>query len=419
MSETISYQLQELPYGSGDMVDGHPIEASDGLLEPPESTELVCYGPCNNRDEAKFRYEKSEDDELIGIYCKECNTEWLRPEHLSTSTYMVVDGVKLFPNNPIEPKVSSRFQAPLPKTKITSINKLKKGDHISWERVYFIWHHAIVLDVDEEKGVIETFEWNTEDNERCCKTVKVVRKRQPFSSGRGFFDFDQIRRINYPRDVSHANNTELVLARAKSREGDIGYGPYTNCESFAVYCKTGYERCHQTRWCKWKCLECLFGVCGRYFAKMICVVVQVVGTEEAEKVVTDADPTPRINPHLAGELVSAAILILLELFIVCFWTIRPAYQQKQRGQKTTEEFVEAVVRRLFEAFAYVTLVIILSFVFEEKLNYGLRGGIVGGLIGGFAGAFFGHWIGGFVGKCVARCRCCSRQDDNRRMYVSV
>ncbi len=434
-SKEASAGASEDPFEHNQPPEGLPgyrngIQPSDGPLpkntterqSPTEFSEVIC--PCNNREprneQVRFRQERTrESNELLGIYCKQCNTEWLRPEHLSTLSSrneddcMMVDGVIFFRNNPIEPVVSSRFQAPLPKTKITSIEQLNPGDHITWERVYVIWHHAIVIEVNVERGEIVTLEWNTNDNGKCWKTIEVIEKPQPYSDRLVCFCFNQMYRIDYPQEVTNENSTELVLARARSREGDTGYGPYTNCESFAIYCKTGHGRCHQTQWCKGKCLECACGIKGRGTVKLLIVAAQVVLSEGVEEVVEESeesDPTPEAHPHLIGELVSAAILITLEFILVCF-IIYLAYRKKKSRQKTTEEFVVDVVRRVFEAFVYIGLVIGLSFVFEVELNLGLGGGILGGLIGGLLGTFFGHWIGGFVGKCVARCCCCCCQDD--------
>ena len=60
---------------------------------------------------------------------------------------------------------------------------------------------------------------------------------------------DSLFRVDYPKEISRENDPKLVLARARSRIGDKGYGPLTdNCESFATYCKTGIAKSRQAAW---------------------------------------------------------------------------------------------------------------------------------------------------------------------------
>ncbi len=300
----------------------------------PVVTKYPC-GSCGNTNSVKFRFYKTAADELIGKYCTKCHTEWLKTEYLAqpSTARDVVDAPhigdeNLYMNIPIPPYVNTAFKVQSARTKIDTnyfAEILKPGDHITWQRsVAIYWHHAIVSEVNADKNEIIVIEWTKKGNRleifESSLTMKATSEDKLFN---------QMYRIEYSDDIAKANKPELVLARARSRINDTGYGLFgDNCEAFATYCKTGYAKSHQVTWLIGKIKE----TCGlsnlkttaknglRFISK---------AADGAPLAATEVIPAEVIEEALNGsEAVGAGIVILIETGFV-IWDIGQAYQERK------------------------------------------------------------------------------------------
>ena len=233
-------------------------------MPPINMIKITGFCTCGNNDPAKYRcYIRKRDDKRIGKICIECQKEWLIPEYITSQNSHVPDSENphdpdtLLENKPIEPEVCSSFQVQCGKTKVDLkyfAYQLTVGDHVTWHRPYLIWHHAIVIGINAEKGTIQVIEWNK--NKANDNRLEIFESEVLMTESNDSL-FNQMYVINYPKEITKVNLPELVEARATSRKGDAGYGPFNdNCESFATYCKTGCALSHQISWLSRKFKEC-------------------------------------------------------------------------------------------------------------------------------------------------------------------
>ena len=130
---------------------------------------------------------------------------------------------------------------------------MKVGDHVAWQRPFVHWHHAIVSEINAENNEIVVVNWNKDKDGQ----IRIIQERQSVTDNNSLFN--QMYRVEYPEEILNSNEPELVLARARSRIGDTGYGIFSdNCESFATYCKTGYSQSHQVLWLENKIIDLFF-----------------------------------------------------------------------------------------------------------------------------------------------------------------
>lgn len=220
---------------------------------------------CGNNDPVKFRQYRDEEANLLGKWCKKCKTEWLTREYhngKSDSTDgAIADGFKrLFKRSPpeLEENTALKIQARRTKISYEKLGTLRPGDHISWERQLGHLHHAIVVRVIEatcqNDAKIVVINWTKTGSILCgFDGIEIVQETLS-----GAENHDSLFRVDYPKEICRENNPKLVLARARSRIGDKGYGALSdNCETFATYCKTGVAKSRQAAWFKHKKEEIL------------------------------------------------------------------------------------------------------------------------------------------------------------------
>ena len=129
------------------------------------------------------------------------------------------------------------------------------------------WHHGILSQIDGENNRIAVIQWT--DNEDGQEGI--FEKWQSVEDTNSVFN--QMYRIEYPEEIKQASPPQLVLARARSRKDDTGYGLILdNCETFATYCKSGSAQSHQVSWLKNKMKEILCITCTRSATKIIFIL---------------------------------------------------------------------------------------------------------------------------------------------------
>ena len=362
---------------------------------PLEGMSVKCPGPgkgkrCGNKHHHGFRLLRNIDNnELMGFYCKDCKTEWLLDEQIPTTSsgdekdFMMVGDRRFFRHNLGDMNVTfSGTESPLDKKEVDSVHQLSTGDHITWERYIGYWHHAIVTDKQED--TITTMEWTVPG------VIKERSYREPFK---------EMYRLEYPPDVTDANSTPLVLARAKSREGHTGYDLYRdNCETFATYCKTGRAVSYQVSWAHWKWLQMVSSVFQRFTFKLIVQIIFAEGVEEVfEKPAIGRD-----------EAIGAGILFVIQaLFAVR--EIYFAFLHKHSIHRNRQ-----ICNRVCEALGIWVCATGLSIGFEYLFSKELKiCGFGGSILGGILGAFIGTVLGHQGHLCCSECchHCCEASSD--------
>jgi len=115
---------------------------------------------------------------------------------------------------------------------VRRVSELRAGDHIKWKRLEGYDHHAIVEWVDHYYGEVHVIEYQKKGQyDRRVRVIRSVIR-------------DVATMYKYIYDKCY--NAGTVLQRARSRLNETAYNLLTsNCEHFATWCKTGYERCSQ------------------------------------------------------------------------------------------------------------------------------------------------------------------------------
>ncbi|XP_060070925.1 uncharacterized protein LOC132550847 [Ylistrum balloti] len=381
---------------------------------------------CERRDTFKLRRYLSSENKLIGLFCTECNTENLTREYLVGSDVDAdeessSEKLKMLPRPVPTLSENSAFQVQSSKTKIDLkyfADILKPGDHISWHRPYFAWHHAIVEEVAAEKNELTLIHWNKKDD-----NIKILRSPFPVEASEERL-FNQMYRIDYREEITKTNDPELVLARARSRLDDTGYSLFTdNCESFATYCKTGVEKSHQLAWLKGKLKEIagqnigtsvrstITGTC-RIVQKTVSVAKQTLPAtmQDATMAAGKIIPAEGIERAVKGSnLVGAGIVIVLEAGFVT-WDLYNAYEERKKGNTSRNDFIETAIQRVVEGVLSAGVTILFS-LGPELIGMAVGsplgpvgiivGGVIGGIVGGVVGKFVGTALGSVIGKAIS------------------
>lgn len=388
----------------------------------------MCF--CKEKDPFKLRRYINSNDELIGTFCTGCGVESLAQEVPVDSSdnddLNVSDTTEtsaLLPRKPPNLEERRAFQVQSSKTKVDLkhfADAVKPGDHISWHRRRLFWHHAIVTDVNAEKDEITLIHWTRDESDRRIKIVSECSKVEKDNEGL----FNKMYRIDYPKDITKANDTELVLARARSRIGDTGYNLFTdNCESFATYCKTGVAKSHQLAWLKGKVKEAVGNsvvMATRASINGACKILQSTVTvvkhtlpavvNEVTGAAGNIIPAEAIEHAMKGSnWIGAGIVIILESGFV-IWDLSQAYGERKSGKTSRNDFIETAIQRVVEGIFGAGLAIACS-LGPELIGCAIGsplgpvgiiiGGIVGGIIGGAVGKVVGTALGSLLGKAIS------------------
>ncbi|XP_072025894.1 uncharacterized protein [Amphiura filiformis] len=410
---------------------------------------------CGNDDPVKFRQYRDKDSagNLLGKRCNLCKVEWLRGEfHVEMPDD--VDGTikdqRLFRRDPPELEENTALKIRSQRTKIDRrVDTLKPGDHIAWERAFGHWHHAVVVRVEnkQNKTNIVVINWTMEFGRILCNgwnAIEVVEESLPAE-----VDQDSLYRVDYPADIVKSNDPKLVLARARSRIGDTGYGILSdNCETFATYCKTGSEVCHQKAWLAKKGVEILASA-GVTFAKdaakQIMGGISALAKEAALKEANEEaiaffvkeatkkavgslkSALPQITDKGAKELVKqyvenswkvtmaesiekiknatnwvgVGVVFALELFF-CVRDITRIYREKKAGKLSRRDWIKEATQRTSEGVSSAFFTCLGSLLGSFTPLGPFFGSVIGGAIGSYLGKHLGTSVGGRIGRVVAR-----------------
>lgn len=329
---------------------------------------------------ANAQYEFDEFGYIVLVKCEGCGSSMSMDDVSSPESKLPNDG-------------SSRGR-----TKVSSLDMIRRGDHIAWHQYLGYWHHAIVVEV--QFYMVRVIHYNgpaAHKGEIVEDWLTIDPKREP------------LYRIDY--DSRFRNPSETVVQRAKTRVGEHSYNLLTNnCEHFARWCVTGKHCSFQVQ-SFYRALAQRFAwsVQGRFAQYLVKLGVTVARqpnrltarvmnkvfsyfARSGSKMASD-----ELNSVAAGSVAARPVATVATGLVVAYEVIsatrdiRTAYQQRKEGVIDRDEFLRVTIKRTCEgvgslAGTAVTLTI----------------PVANSVVGLTLGAVIGKGIGGLVGRNIAR-----------------
>ena len=262
-----------------------------------------------------------------------------------------------------------------PRTKITTLSQLRKGDHVMEESPFGYWHHFIVEKVkpnfawvihksgDQETGLRSLGESNPTGKAEVIRTKFVLEPEQV------------VYRIEYPTtdnvDGEVVFPSDEVVRRARKRMGERDYNAFTsNCEHFCRDCKAGKPESYQAYDVLWTIGRLLLVILQSIFGGILFILASATG----------------LIAHTSMLLIGHAVGVLLGLFQDALWiafVVLTADHARSKGHVTPVD--------------------------AEKIKAKRVTPIVSGFVGGVGGAALGYYyfpgIGSVIGAVVGNFLC--------------
>ncbi|XP_038071383.1 uncharacterized protein LOC119740223 [Patiria miniata] len=397
------------------------------------SQQLQPCGQCGNANPLKMRRYYSKDYEgftrVIGLCCALCGQEWLserflfHPDVDNTRPWVKLGGVVLKEQLEVPLEKNPVFQVKDCRTKIEHFDDIshyiKVGDHITWHRPWGIWHHAVVSGLCDEVGKVKVIHWNKPN---CSVSTQIVEEELDLRQQWG-----DTFRIDYPKEITAANTPELVIARAESRKGDIGYNLLgDNCEAFASYCKTGVAESCQLVWLYRKYTEIVEkalasladGVwkVGYSLVRKIANDAMAGGGKKAVEAVGEAEFIEQV--WKGSNWVGVGLVFAFE-GRTCYWDLRQVYEKRKSGGISLKDFIETASRRVSEAIFGAGLASFIGIAGQAAGSFILPGilspvgAFLGSVVGGTLGLIIGKPLGSIVGPHIGRAITSAMGTDDR------
>ncbi|XP_031568694.1 uncharacterized protein LOC116303309 [Actinia tenebrosa] len=351
---------------------------------------------CGNNDATKFRHylDRDRDHEHLGSFCLKCEREYVKAE-------FILDDVKKDEANVLELGKEEFYQAERldttdgvhfvhpRKTKIERLDLfgdyLKPGDHIAWERPYIIWHHALVLDIDVANGKVQVIHWH---GEGISKTGAIIQEQWIHLKQESGILY----RMDYEEDILKENPLRLVIARARSRLGDVGYRFFgDNCEAFVTFCKKGIKKSQQVVALMKLVSDQVKMVLGNIPTKIVTKGLAKASFENIGKV-GSAEAMEKVAKNC--QWVGFGLVVIIEGCLTIY-DLKKLYDARKDGSLSGNEFMEQVSKRVTEALCAGVPAAFGGLVAGW-------GGIFVGIICGTVGKLIGSQIGKYVGREITR-----------------
>ncbi|XP_071845866.1 uncharacterized protein [Apostichopus japonicus] len=306
---------------------------------------------CGNNDPSNFWIlRNTQKNEIWGVCCKKrsCQKEYLvdRFANENEEQVMIVNEVLLYANKPIACQLDPDFQVRLSRERVNSLADVEPGDHVGFDRSYLIWHHAIVVKVNEDSLVIEGW-----DGLITTQRVSDIIEES---------ELTHLHRFKYSDDIGKKNPPELVLARSRSRlhgdEEDAGlprpwvleeYGEHygffnANCEHYSTYCKTGQSSCNQISWLGTKLKEACYVSIGTSCKSLLADFTLEVIENFAQEL------TAAVGIHNSlFEMIGLLGVVLVESGSFCR-AVRTLQRKRQCKEIDEEQYREELEKRVIE-----------------------------------------------------------------------
>jgi hypothetical protein len=259
---------------------------------------------------------------------------------------------------------------PMGRTNIRSFTELKTGDHIAWHQRLAYWHHAIVVDVRDDKIQVINYDGPV----GTASKGEIVKEWND--------SCDQLYRIDYcPKDCNHP---DTVVERAHSKIGERSYNLLTNnCEHFARWCKTGHKRSLQAE------------SFGRSIWKRLVLLADISRSKRGQAAIKHGMKALRssssaVTSKRASNLLTPALVIGHEVKFVISDLVN-AHKQRQMGCITRDEFIKITIKRVSEGCASIAGI---TFALVIPVMSNGAGCTVAAMIGQGIGAVVGRQLCG-------------------------
>lgn len=280
-----------------------------------------------------------------------------------------------------------------PRTKITSLAQLRKGDHVMEEHPIGYWHHFIVEKVRSNFAWIIHKTGDLETGKRSFGASDVTIKAEVIKEKFFLRKAQVLYRIEYPEGdtVDGRNGDQMVVfssdesvRRARKRLGEKDYNVFTsNCEHFCRECKTGKRESYQ-----------IFD----FFLSLGRVVIFIFHAIFSAIVVAVATST--------GYFAQATILMVgfvlglalggLQLAIIIIVEIVTVHRALSLGHVTPEDAERIKARRLTPIVLGFVGTVGGSFLGLYHIPVPILGTLTGAVLGNYfaqaLGLLFGRWV---------------------------
>ncbi|XP_022093512.1 uncharacterized protein LOC110980814 [Acanthaster planci] len=407
----------------------------------PQKTLPEC--TCGNDKALKYRSYFSKGDDgnprLLGICCTNCSQEWLderflfHPDTDESRPSVKVFGVLLKKQLEVPTEQNPAFMVKGSRTKIENFrfvaDYLKVGDHITWHRWLGHWHHAIVSNIDPNTARVQVIHWSKSR----CGGIRIIESWLDLIEEDG-----ELFCIDYPVDITKVNTPELVIARARSRLDDTGYGFFSdNCEAFASYCKIGLAESCQVVWLYEKTKSVMrevltnvvqgftkagFIVAKEYFKEGAKVFLEKGGAAAAR--VGAAETFERLAN--GTNAVGAGFIVFFE-GCACVFDLSKIWEAREEGDVSRKDFIASTFQRVTEAVLGAGLAVgggIAGEMAGASAGAGagtlifpglgtVVGAFIGSIVGGVVGSTFGRYLGTYLGSPISRALATTIGTDDR------
>lgn len=171
-----------------------------------------------------------------------------------------------------------------PRTRITSLTQLRKGDHVMEESPLGYWHHFIVEKVRpnfawviHKTGDCETGLRSVGESNLTGKAV-VVRTRFVLEPEQVVYRVEYLVDSKDSVDGKMVFSPDEVVRRARKRLGERDYNAFTsNCEHFCRDCKAGKPESYQAYDVTWTLGRLLFVTLQGLLGGMVFIVASTTG----------------------------------------------------------------------------------------------------------------------------------------------
>ncbi|XP_071790832.1 uncharacterized protein [Asterias amurensis] len=233
----------------------------------------------------------------------------------------------------------------------------------------------------------------------------------------------KLHRHEYGEEMTNANPTELVIARAKCRVGDKGYSVANdNCESFASQCKIGVAESSQKQWFCEKVKEVaeqsLNVITGYVLVHIGDIAGDVRNLADWELVEQVLNAQRQVGmsleetlPGLSLDNTEAYAIIAMAGF-ACVLDMSESYKQRKQDELSLKDFAKTVTRKVSSALVCAGLAVYLGQgdVAGPADGWTFQFPGLGMSIGGFIGWFVGDSVsktavksaGSFIGPPIGR-----------------
>ena len=279
-----------------------------------------------------------------------------------------------------------------PRTKITSLAQLRKGDHVMEESPFGYWHHFIVEKVkpnfawvihktgDQDTGLRSLGESNPTGKAEVVRTKFVLESEQ------------EVYRVEYPPadnvDGKVVFPSDEVVRRARKRMGERDYNAFTsNCEHFCRECKAGKPESYQASDVLWTIGRLLLVILQGIFGGVVFIVASTTGLL--------AQTSLLLVGHAVGVLIG-----LIQDAIWIAYVVLMADNARSKGHVTPVDAEKIKAKRVTPIVSGFVGGVGGAALGYYHISLPVIGSVIGAVVGNFLcqalGLLIGRWVSTFL-----------------------